>query len=99
VFDSPDFDTSSYADFDTSVYVRHTYNSWDNAGWRSLLVQSFDHASEAEHLPLPAVSDLHIVLCVAGNADVRLYAGGRPVERRWVPGHLGRVSEVDLGLQ
>ncbi len=88
MFDSPDFDTSSYADFDTAAYVRHTYNSWDTAGWRSLLVQSFEHASEAEHLPLPAVSDLHIVLCLAGKADVRLYAGGRPVERRWVPGHL-----------
>ncbi|WP_212735360.1 hypothetical protein [Herbidospora galbida] len=76
MLDSPDFDTSSYADFDTPAYVRHTYNSWDCAGWRSLLVQSFDHASEAEQLPMPAVSDLHLALCVAGNADVRLYAGG-----------------------
>ncbi|WP_062436984.1 AraC family transcriptional regulator [Herbidospora daliensis] len=100
MFDSPDFDTSSYADFDTAAYVRHTYNSWDTAGWRSLLVQSFDHASRAEQLPMPAVSDLHIVLCVAGDADVRLQAGGRPVERRWVPGHIelmvpGRATSFD----
>jgi AraC family transcriptional regulator len=87
VFDSPDFDLASYAGFDTSAYVQ-TYNSWDDAGWRSLLVQSFDHAAEAEHLPLPAVSDLHLVLCVAGNADMRIHAGGKPVRRRWVPGHL-----------
>ncbi|GAA4199689.1 AraC family transcriptional regulator [Streptosporangium oxazolinicum] len=79
--------------------MRHTYNSWNDAGWRSLLVQSFDHVSEAEHLPMPAVSDLHIALCVAGNADVRLYTGGKPVGRRWVPGHLelmvpGRATSV-----
>lgn len=67
MFDSPDFDLASYAGFDTSAYVRQTYNSWDDAGWRSLLVQGFDHAPEAEHLPLPAVSDLHLVLCVAGT--------------------------------
>ncbi|MGN9788610.1 helix-turn-helix domain-containing protein [Nonomuraea sp. ZG12] len=99
MFDSPDFDLASYAGFDTSAYVRHTYNSWDDAGWRSLLVQGFDHAAEAEHLPLPAVSDLHLVLCVAGNADVRIHAGGKPVRRRWVPGHLeimvpGRATTV-----
>ncbi|MFC5825976.1 AraC family transcriptional regulator [Nonomuraea insulae] len=88
MFDSPDFDLASYAGFDTAAYVRHTYNSWDDAGWRSLLVQRFDHASEAEHLPLPAASDLHLVLCVAGNADMGLHTGGKPVRRRWVPGHL-----------
>jgi AraC family transcriptional regulator len=88
VFDSPDFDLAPYADFDTPAYVRHTYNSWDDAGWRSLLVQGFTHAPEAEHLPLPAVADLHLVLCTAGNADMWLHTGGKPVRRRWVPGHL-----------
>ncbi|MEV0621969.1 AraC family transcriptional regulator [Nonomuraea sp. NPDC050404] len=88
MFHSPDFDLASYADFDTSAYARHTYNSWDDAGWRSLLVQGFDHSREAEYLPLPAVSDLHLVLCVAGSADVRMDTGAKPVRRRWVPGHL-----------
>ncbi|MFB4284114.1 MULTISPECIES: AraC family transcriptional regulator [unclassified Nonomuraea] len=88
MFDSPGFDLAPYAEFDTPAYVRHTYNSWDESDWRALLVQSFTHAPEAEHLPLPAVSDLHLVLCVAGNADIRMRAGGKPVRRRWVPGHL-----------
>ncbi|MEV0390756.1 helix-turn-helix transcriptional regulator [Nonomuraea sp. NPDC050643] len=88
MFDSPDFDLASYAGFDTPAYVRHTYNSWDDAGWRALLVQRFEHAPEVENLPLPAVADLHLVLCVAGSADMRLHTGGRPVRRRWVPGHL-----------
>ncbi|WP_049560921.1 AraC family transcriptional regulator [Nonomuraea sp. SBT364] len=88
MIDSADFDVAAYAGFDTSAYVRHTYNSWDDAGWRSLLVQGFRHAPEAEDLALPAVSDLHLVLCTAGNADMRTHAGGRPVRRRWAPGHL-----------
>ncbi|MFF0866389.1 helix-turn-helix domain-containing protein [Nonomuraea sp. NPDC003560] len=99
MFDSPDFDLAPYAGLDTSAYVRHTYNSWDDAGWRSLLVQGFRHAPEAEHFALPAVSDLHLVLCVAGNADLRMHAGGRPARRRWVPGHLelmvpGRAGSI-----
>ncbi|MGW2156770.1 helix-turn-helix domain-containing protein [Nonomuraea sp. NPDC001699] len=88
MFDSADFDLAPYAGLDTSAYVRHTYNSWDDAGWRSLLVQTFRHAPEVDHLPLPAVSDLHLVLCVAGSADLRIRSGGRPVRRRWVPGRL-----------
>ncbi|MFI6922289.1 helix-turn-helix domain-containing protein [Nonomuraea spiralis] len=99
MFDSADFDLAPYAGLDTSAYVRHTYNSWDDAGWRSLLVQGFRHAPEAEHFPLPAVADLHLVLCVAGNADLRIRTDGRPVRRRWVPGHLelmvpGRAGSI-----
>ncbi|MDH2427475.1 AraC family transcriptional regulator [Sphaerisporangium sp. TRM90804] len=88
MFESADFDLAPYAGLDAAAYVRHTYNSWDDVGWRSLLVQGFTHAAEAEHVPLPAVSDLHLVLCVAGNADMSIHTGGKPVRRRWVPGHL-----------
>ncbi|MFC6084255.1 hypothetical protein [Sphaerisporangium aureirubrum] len=70
MFESPDFDLAPYAGFDTAAYVRHTYNSWDDVGWRSLLVQGFTHAAEAENVPLPAVSDLHLVLCVVTSTDV-----------------------------
>lgn len=62
VFDSPDFDLAPYAGFDMPAYVQRTYCSWGDAGWRSLLVQCFDHAPEADHLQLPGVSDLHLVL-------------------------------------
>ncbi len=91
VFDSPDFDLAPYAGFDMPAYVRRTYCSWGDAGWRSLLVQCFDHAPEADHLPLPAVSDLHLVLCVAGDVDMRTRADGKPVRRRWGPGNLELV--------
>lgn len=93
VFDSPDFDMTPYQDFDGPASVRRTYCSWDDAGWRSLLVQSFDHVDEAEHLAMPATADLHLVLCVAGDALMHTDTG----QRRWLPGSLellapGRAS-------
>ncbi|TDD80930.1 helix-turn-helix domain-containing protein [Actinomadura rubrisoli] len=69
-------------------YVRRTYCSWHDSGWRSLLVQSFAHARQAEALPLPGVSDLHLVLCTSGDAVMRTHDGGRASRRRWVPGRL-----------
>ncbi|WP_051852310.1 hypothetical protein [Streptomyces aureocirculatus] len=77
MFDSPDFDLAPYADVDTEKSVRRTYCSWHDAGWRSLLVQCFTHADEAAELPLPGVSDLHLVLCTRGDADMRTRSGGR----------------------
>ncbi|WP_434451058.1 helix-turn-helix domain-containing protein [Lentzea sp. E54] len=86
MFDSPDFDLAPYAEWDTSALVRRTFCSWDDAGWRSLLVQCFDHAPEAEHIKLPGVADLHLVLYVAGDVVMRTRSGGKPVRR--VPGAL-----------
>jgi AraC family transcriptional regulator len=88
VFQSADFDLAPYADFDLPAYVRRTYCSRHDAGWRSLLVQSFDHAPQAEQLPLPAVADLHLVLYVAGDVVMGTRAGGKPDRRRRVPGSL-----------
>ncbi|MGC7095055.1 helix-turn-helix domain-containing protein [Amycolatopsis lurida] len=88
MFDSPDFDLAPYAEVDRPAQVRRTYCSWNDAGWRSLLVQCFDHAPEAEPFPMPAVADLHLVLCVAGDVEMRTRADGKPVRRRWLPGTL-----------
>lgn len=88
MFDSPDFDLAPYADFDMSKFVRRTYCSWNDANWRSLLVQCFTHAREAEHLQLPGVSDLHLVLCTSGKAAMQIHAGGKTTRRHWAPGRL-----------
>ncbi|MBP2471209.1 AraC family transcriptional regulator [Crossiella equi] len=95
MFDTADFDLAPYAGLDVSASVRHTYRSWQDSGWRSLLVQCFEHAPEVEALPMPGVADLHLVLCVAGDVDLRTSDRGR---RRWVPGSLdllvpGRATE------
>ncbi|MFF7244533.1 helix-turn-helix domain-containing protein [Embleya sp. NPDC008237] len=90
MFDSSDFDLTPYADSEVSA-VRRTYCSWGEAGWRSLLVQCFDHAPEVEHFRLPGVCDLHLVLCVAGDAVMRTRSDGRAVRRRRLPGNLELV--------
>lgn len=87
MFDSPDFDLAPYAaDFGTSAPVRRSYCSWTDAGWRSMLVQCFEHVPEVEELPVPGVADLHLVLYVAGDVTMRTRADGKPVRRRWGPG-------------
>jgi AraC family transcriptional regulator len=88
VFDSPDLELAPYAGFDTERFAQRTYCSWDDAGWRSLLVQWFTHRRQAEDLRLPAVADLHLVLCTHGDAAMRIEAGGKAVKRRWGPGRL-----------
>ncbi|NBH12433.1 AraC family transcriptional regulator [Amycolatopsis sp. SID8362] len=81
VFDSARFDLQPYAGVPWERYVRRTYCSWEHAGWRSLLVQRFEHVPVAEDLHLPGTADLHLVLPVSGRAEV---AAGAP----WVPGRL-----------
>lgn len=88
MFDSPNFDLAPYAEVDTSTLVRRTFCSWDDAGRRSLLVQCFDHAPETDHVRLPGVSDLHLVLYLAGEVVMRTRSDGKPVWGRRVPGAL-----------
>ncbi|MYW93785.1 helix-turn-helix domain-containing protein [Amycolatopsis rubida] len=87
MYDLPDFDLAPYeADFGESAPVRRSYCSWTDAGWRSLLVQCFDHETEVEELSLPGVADVHLVLCVAGEVLMWTRVGGGTVRRRWNPG-------------
>ncbi|MGW5095462.1 helix-turn-helix domain-containing protein [Streptomyces nodosus] len=88
MFDSPDFDLAPYAGIDETQYVQRGYCSWSDAGWRSLLVQSFVHARQVEDLRLPGTSDLHVVLCTGGEAMMRVSSGGPPTRRRWRSGRL-----------
>jgi AraC family transcriptional regulator len=92
VFDSARFDLRPYTGFETDRFVRRTFCSWADAGWRSLLVQRFEHVPVAEELALPAAADLHLVLPVSGRAELETRAGGRAVRDRWLPGR------VQLGL-
>ncbi|WP_345433418.1 helix-turn-helix transcriptional regulator [Actinoallomurus vinaceus] len=69
-------------------YVRRTYCSWEDAGWRSLLVQRFEHVPVVEDMELPGTADLHLVLPVAGRAVMETRSGGRGSRSAWEPGRL-----------
>ncbi|WP_431971002.1 helix-turn-helix domain-containing protein [Nocardia sp. bgisy134] len=86
VFDSTRFDLEPYAGFDTPRYVRRTYCSWEVAGWRSLLVQRFEHVPVVEDMTLPGTADLHLVVPVAGRAVMETRSDGRAQRSTWVPG-------------
>ncbi|SEH03163.1 AraC family transcriptional regulator [Nonomuraea solani] len=88
VFDSTRFDLQPYAGFDMARYVRRTYCSWENAGWRSLLVQRFEHVPVAEDMELPGAADLHLVLPVAGRTVLETRSGGGWSRHTWAPGRL-----------
>ena len=88
MFDSPDFDLAPYGDVDMAQYVRRSYCSWNDSDWSSLLVQCFAHARQVEDLHLPGTSDLHLVLCTAGQADMQVSSEGTSSKRRWTAGRL-----------
>jgi AraC family transcriptional regulator len=88
VFASARFDLQPYVGFDTDRYVRRTFCSWEHAGWRSLLVQRFEHVPVADSMELPGAADLHLVLPVSGRAEMETRDGGRAVRETWVPGRL-----------
>ncbi|MET7877620.1 helix-turn-helix domain-containing protein [Micromonospora sp. DT68] len=75
------FDFAAYAGYDTSRLHTNLY-SWDAAGWRALLVQSFDHLDKAAEIDLPATSSYHVWLVVAGQGTMRIEQGN---ERKTVP--------------
>ncbi|MEU1335610.1 AraC family transcriptional regulator [Streptomyces sp. NPDC005865] len=92
VFDSTRFDLRPYVGFDMARYVRRTYCSWEAFGWRSLLVQRFEHVPVADDMELPGAADLHMVLPVGGRAVMESRSGGRAVRSAWTPGR------VQLGI-
>lgn len=88
VFASTNFDLQPYAGFEMDRYVRRALCSWEDVGWRSLLVQRFEHVPVAEDMALPGVADVHLVLPVAGRAVLETRSGGRWSRHQWVPGRL-----------
>jgi AraC family transcriptional regulator len=83
------FDMGAYTGFDTERYVTPTLSSWDDAGWRSLLVQRFQHIPEVEHMTLPPSTDRHLWLITEGRGWIQ--AGGLDGSARVGirPGQLG----------
>jgi hypothetical protein len=92
MFDSELFDVAPYAGFDMEPAVRRTRCSWDDAGWRSLLVQHFTHAPAVDELVLPPTADLHLVLVTGGTATMETRTAGGWRRRRWTPGHLEAMT-------
>lgn len=88
VFDSTLLDLQPYVGFDADRYVRRMRCSWEDLGWRSLLVQRFEHVPVAEHMELPSKADPQLVLPVAGRAEMEERGAGGVRRFTWAPGRL-----------
>jgi AraC family transcriptional regulator len=69
--------------------VIQTLSSWDDAGWRSLTVQRFEHVPSTDLLRLPPSPDHHLWLITAGEGHMDTHDGGRWRTTTIAPGRLG----------
>lgn len=81
-----------YAGFDADRFVVRHLSSWDDAGWRSLLVQRFEHLGAAGAMTLPASTDHHLWLITGGAGLMRLQTADGWREHPIVAGHVGRAT-------
>ncbi|GAA0250917.1 helix-turn-helix domain-containing protein [Cryptosporangium japonicum] len=85
------FDTDGYACADTDWGVRRTLSSWDDAGWRALLVQRFEHVAVADDLVLPASAAHHFWVVTDGAGTMRTDIGDGWRSTPIAPGTVGRA--------
>ncbi|WP_305785473.1 helix-turn-helix domain-containing protein [Symbioplanes lichenis] len=86
------FDQGGYANFDTDRHVTRRLSSWADAGWRSLLVQRFDHRPAADVIDLPASTDTHLWVITQGAGEMRVRSADGWQRHAIAPGLLGRAT-------
>jgi AraC family transcriptional regulator len=89
VFQAENFETRPYVGFETDRYARRTSCSWEDLGWRSLLVQRFTHAPVAEDMVLMGSPDVHLVLVETGRATIETRVDAQRSRHYLAPGTLG----------
>ncbi|BCJ49872.1 AraC family transcriptional regulator [Actinoplanes sp. NBRC 14428] len=85
------FDMAGYAGNDFAAYASRSLSSWDDLGWRALLLQRFAHAPAAGQLVLPPSTDHHLWLVTAGSGDLHVDTGDGWRRRPIGPGLVGRA--------
>jgi AraC family transcriptional regulator len=63
-------------ELDRSPHGRRVFCSWEDAGWRSLLVRRFDDDPVAEDVTVPPIDAQQIVLITSGVLTIESHAGG-----------------------
>jgi AraC family transcriptional regulator len=89
VFQAEHFETQPHVGFETDRYSRRTHSSWEDLGWRSLLVQRFVHAPVAENMHLMGSPDVHLVLIERGRATMEIQVDAQRSRHHLMPGTLG----------
>ena len=69
------FDMAGYAGLDLDRFVTRSLCSWDDAGWRSLLVQGLEQVDHAAEFEMPPSQDLHMWLMTKGAGRLHVDIG------------------------
>lgn len=90
------FDTGGYDGPEMSSYATRTLSSWDDAGWRALLLQRFTHTEAVELLTLPASASHHFWLITSGTGSMSV----RSTTHGWqhAPIRAGRLGRATPGV-
>jgi AraC family transcriptional regulator len=79
-------------DFDHGGHSRPTFCSWNDASWRSLLLELHDAAPVVDDYSLPPIREQHLVLVTAGNAWMESHSNGKWRGARYTPGQIGMTA-------
>lgn len=79
-------------ELDQSTHSRRMFCSWEDAGWRSLLLRRFDDDPVAEDVVVPPSDDQQLVLMMSGRVTIESGADGRWRNARYVPGSIGMTA-------
>jgi AraC family transcriptional regulator len=80
-------------EWDPGGHARVVFDSWRDAGWRSVLLRRLDNARDVERAELPALDDQVLVLVTRGRATVEARVGGARWRRcDYGPGRIGMTA-------
>jgi len=79
-------------DLDESAHSRRMFCSWEDAGWRSLLLRRFDDDPVAEDVVVPPSDDQQLVLMMSGRVAIESGADGRWRGAQYAPGSVGLTA-------
>jgi AraC family transcriptional regulator len=79
--------------WDPGGHARVVFDSWQDAGWRSVLLRRLDNARDVELAELPALNDQVLILVTRGRAMVEARVGGERWRRcDYGPGRIGLTA-------
>jgi AraC family transcriptional regulator len=79
--------------WDPGDHARVVYDSWRDAGWRSVLLRRLDNERDVECADLPALDDQVLVLVTQGHATLEARTdGGRWRRCDYAPGRIGMTA-------
>ncbi|WP_433519380.1 helix-turn-helix domain-containing protein [Nonomuraea sp. CA-143628] len=88
----PRFDMAGYAGLDLDRFVRRSLCSWERPGWRSLLLQKFEHVEAAGEMVMPPSADAHLWLITGGAGQLHIDTGEGWRTTPITPGEIGMAT-------